>query len=1038
MKLSRKRNLLLSFAGVLLLGSGIGIGFGSGKTVNQNKINSLNHQINELNLQFQRYSLANKEDKSKIQKLQSQSKNLQFLVQNLQESNLSSENLDDFLSKVNQQKISEDEYKVFEKPLQNWKSNLVKKVSALTKTLKNFLNKNNNLTEETQQGITESLNKAKNLLNSLDQITFNDTKSAVNAFKLIQKSQNIFLNQLNTSISLIVGQINKHNQEVNTLKEQIGQRDEKIKELAEKLASQLRFYLKLIKQFKKSLQDFNDFDFEQFGSDQSEKIKDKISNTLKLIKTKETIFSELLDQMNDSLADAQDNNDYSDVQSYDLNVVQNSFEKITKGYDLIRNALIPLYTKWNQEKGLEIVNQAKQISDLENQIQTFQAQIDSLNTQKTTLEEDFLSTKTELENTKSELAEQQQKLSNNEKALDNINTELAQTKNSLESTQESLRNTQAQLVALNSELDSNNLQVESIFDSIKTVYMNLKDKANLLLGEINNSIDVSQLRSKLNEQLVVFNESASTEEKLASIKNLIQKSTELSNLYSEVAQKDFDFKTQKSNEQINALQLQNQAIETQIQELQAKQARFSSVLFNNITTLTNTYASRKVEAQKIVEKAKVLNISTTEIEELLALEDLQATGSDLNAQINFVEQYINRISELSSKLLELQNTILDKTTAQSDQAKKGLKKLEKQKVKLDKEKKLLDTKLKQEKQTSETLRQTIQQKDTEINNLRNRADTAERDSNFIKSLSQRLQKEKDQAIQDRDQARREKEQIQELVNNQKIEFNSQINSLKETNSNLEKDKNELKITKGQLEQEKTHLENQLNEKNIKLKETIADYTKYKNIILNSIVYKNAISDSSNYNWKTHEYDPWANLAYITPLTAPLAVLGNYTKNHNINATLTGYSDPGNDKQSYSSTFIKINPGKEPDRVIAVNKIKAIINWDEQEKAKLRYWYIDTTEPVESNQLKYFELDWTKDMIFKEKDKTWYTEIHNESNYDNSQIQSEYLITKSVSKEKNQVEFTNVIADYHKNKSTTNNSLSGLKAKTIIIGIEQIR
>ncbi|UUD36486.1 hypothetical protein NPA08_01470 [Mycoplasmopsis citelli] len=996
MKRTAKRQLLLALGAISLIGATSGIAIGTTKNIYETKISFLNHQINELNLQFQEYSLANKQDKLKVQKLQSQSKNLQFLVQDLQESNLSSENLDDFLSKVNQQKISEDEYKVFEKPLQNWKSNLVKKVSALTKTLKNFLAKSDNSAQENQKEINESLNKAKNLLNSLNEITFNDTSGAIKAFKAIQKSQNIFLNQLNKSINLILGQINKHNQEVNNLKEQIGQRDQKIKELAEKLTSQLRFYLKLIKQFKNSLKEFDGLDFEENDADQSIKIKTQIQKTLNLIKTKETIFTELLDQMNESLADAQDNNDYSDVQSYDLNVVQNSFEKIVKGYDSIRNAIIPLYTKWNQEKGLQIVNQAKQISDLENQIQALQAQIDSLNTQKTTLEadlsktkEDLLSTKTELENTKSELTEQQQKLSDNEKVLDNINAELAQNKNSLESTQESLRNTQAQLATLNSELDNNKLQAESTFNSIKSVYDDLKVKANTLIGEIDSSIDVSQLRSKLDEQFLALNENASTEEKLASIKNLIQKSTELSNLYNEVAQKDFDFKTQKSNEQISTLQSQNQAIEIQIQELQAKQARFSSVLSGNITTLNNAYNSRKTAAQKIVDTAKRLSLPTTELEKLLRLQDLPNPGNDLTKQIDFVEQYTTRISKLGEENLKLQNAILNKTTSQTAQAKKELEDIKKQKEKLEETNRLLAKKDTQNQLKIADLQKAIQAKEKELQNAISQRDQALKDKDKSQKLKE-LQHQQDQ--------KRIKNLNDELARLKDILFELQLNPQTKVELDQEKNKNQ------KLQQEKEYLQNELNDANNKLREAIETYKKYNNALTKSNVYKNATETS------------------------------NYKNDSGRTNALTGYGDYY-DKYRFGGWFSTLYPGKTPDSVSIIQLFNLRLRNTSQGPHTFRIWYLDTTETDPSKQLKSTIKTWNYNMS-----DGWtqgYGEMYHNSSAKDSHtayIHSEYLVINKINDwAPNKVMFYYVMAswDYDKNR------IWDLTAKQVIVSIEEL-
>ncbi|UUD36355.1 hypothetical protein NPA08_00760 [Mycoplasmopsis citelli] len=1037
-KKSKKKLLLLGL--IPLIGTIFGIGYGTAKTINQYQISALNNQINELNLKFEKYNLANKQDKLKIQSLQSQSKNLQFLVQNLQESDLSSENFNDFISKFNYQKISEDAYKTFEKPLLNWKSNLVKKVSSLNKTLKNLL-ENNNLTQETRQGVTESLNKAKSLLNSLNEITFNDTKSAVKAFKSIQKSQNIFLNKLNSSINLIVRQINKHNQEVNDLKEQIGQRDQKIKDLAEKLISQLRFYLELIAQFKNNLQDFNGFDFGETDSDQPEKIKNKIQETLKIITKKESLFIGLVDQMNESLTEAEEKNDYSDFQVFNLNIVQKSFEKIVKEYDLIRNAIIPSYTKWNQEKGLQIINQSKRIAHLESQNQTLQANINSLEQNLEQTKNDLMSslalllenqitnlggieetirstgdtnatdpadklkhqiqtltnlktqytadnysqtftpvfndalrvaqeviqeyksnvldalkvqyqgtldslnsTKEQLSTTQSELNAKNQELTNTQNSLNAVQAELEQNKLSLDTTQETLRITQSQLQELNAQITTNKAQAKVVFNTVKSVYDDLKVKANTLIGEMESSIDVSELRSKLNEDIVPFEENISLEQMQANIKSSLDKITQLNNLFNDTYQKDFAFKNQKSQQQIQSLESQKDLIEKSIEDLQAKQANFSNILSRNVSALTSAYITRKNAAQKTKESAKQYQINTSELEKFLALQDLQAPGNDLTKQIDFVEKYNTRIINLSSETLKLQGQILKKSEKQNQKSIEELKRLTEQNDQLTKEQ-------------------------VDLNKKLHNANASSKEAN------------------DRN------EQLQKYADNQRNYDQQQIAKLQEQKQSVQK---------------------QLDVANTKIKEATDNYIKYKNVILNSNLYQNAT------NRFAYSINGWSD------------------------KLITGYSDPQHDKENYNKYFEYQNPGFKLDRISVISKFRVKIMDPNAEKYTFRIYYIDTEEKDDTKKLKY--IDWIYERkVFLENQKIAYSSKVKQYNINDSAreaLHTELLLVKLVNADQSQLEFINVAGDYLKIKTQDaylrqQVNIEKLFSRAPIVGIEEI-
>ncbi|UUD36510.1 hypothetical protein NPA08_01595 [Mycoplasmopsis citelli] len=763
MKKSIKK-YLLPFGGVLLLGSFFGIGFGSAKTVYRNKIASLESKIHQLNLELKTYKDKNKEDTTKLQSLKSQSEQLQLFVQDLKDLNLSNEDSKDFSSKLIQQKVSNAEYKAFEKQILNLKNNLSKKVSSLNKKLKNILDNNESLTQETRQGITTSLNKIKNLIILLKKTTFKDADSAVNALKSIQKAQNTFINELSNSINWINEQISEQNDEINNFKEQIAKRDQKIKDLVLKLTEQLRFYLKLILQFKNTLKNFDDLKLVEIDREKAEKIKTKVQKTLKLLIEKEAIFTNFLDKMNHSLEQAEANNDYSEIQSYDLNSVNTVFEKIVKEYDLIKTLSISLYTKGNQDKSLRILNLSQQINDLELQRNTFQNQTDNLKNQKTILEkniseikenlmsnltlvlenqintlsqiketitnsedsntgileeklnhqieilnnlknqytadnysetfipivtqalvlaqqvvekyksnilllkEEYQNTLVNLNSTREQLAVTQTEVNNKEEELTitknnlrNIQTELAQNQNILTTTQERLEATQLQINNLNLKIENRKNDVKNVYDNIKVVYDNLKSKAQNLLSNINSNVDISFLRAELLKTAPSFDESASLEQKQATIKSLINISTLLNNVFVEILQKDYDAKALIKDQIINSLQSQKDQIETQLITLNNKQAQFSAILTTNLTKVIQDYIARKTSANTVVNVAKTWQLSTRTLENLLRQSSLATSAESPEDQINLLKQYAQRIEQITKETVKLQKLIISKS-----------------------------------------------------------------------------------------------------------------------------------------------------------------------------------------------------------------------------------------------------------------------------------------------------------------------------------------------------------------------------------------
>ncbi|VEU74783.1 Uncharacterised protein [Mycoplasmopsis citelli] len=1022
MKSSIKKHLLLSLGGFSLIGTilGFGIGFGTAKTINQNQISFLNNQLNALNLKFQKYNLANKEDKLKVQTLQSQSNNLQFLVQNLQESDLSSENLDASLSEVNLQKISESEirYKELEKPLQNWKANLVKKVSTLNKTLKNLLEKNNNLNQEIRQGVTDSLNKGKTLFNSLKDITFHDKDSTIKAFKNIQKAQNIFLNQLNSSINLIIGQISKHKQEVDDLNNQIAKRDEKIKELAEKLISQLIFYLKLIAQFKNSLQDFNDFDFAETDAVQSEKIKTQIQETIKFIAKKEILFSELLDQMNESLDEAKENNDYSDVESYNLNIVQKNFEKIVKEYDLVRSAIIPLYKKWNQEKGTQIVNQAKQITNLETQNQNLQVQIDSLNAQKTTLEEDLMNNlNSVLENQITVLSGIEDTIrnsddSNAESLVNNLKDQIDKLKD-LKSKYniENYNQTFTPIInqALRTAQEVINEYKITVFNPLKSQYQNILDELNTTKEQLQST--QSQLSSKQREledtqsalSLIQIqlsesqNNLAITRSHLQTLNNEIfsnkEKAIDTFNFVKEIHDnlkvKANTLTTKvESNVDLQALRTQLDKQILNIEEtdtLEQIQEKIKS-LINLSTNLNSAYGDT---LQKDYE-AKSIGLTGL-------ITSLRNSKNELQATINFLE---GKQATNINKVLQEYNEIKSKATTIRDKAKQY------------------------QINTSE-LDSVLQL--TELNIPRN---NLEQQINFISEYTTRIINLSKQSINLQNQLFKKSDKLSKTISdrNKQLQHNLDLanfeiqgkvriighltdrvkdleKQLKSKINQLENQNQILSSTQEELRQKSREIQNQnnlINQNKDKLSEALANYTKYRNVILNSNVYQNAT--------RGFMFDP-----YFTNLS---------TTDQQIK---TGYTSKS-DKDKYGEYFTLLNPGITPQQVSVTNKLNLLTKKSQKDVYKFRIYYIDDKETNDSEKLKFKDIQIDRKKL--ENNTTFYTELYSEETkwkYPGKKLYTtEFVITKLIAGSSNKIEFTNVIAsssvlDKNIQRSTYSNS-----------------
>ncbi|UUM19742.1 MULTISPECIES: hypothetical protein [unclassified Mycoplasma] len=986
----KRKRILFSLGAFLLLGTTFGIAFQTAKTIYQNQISLSENSPNQSYLQNQEYKSQNKADNLRVKDLTNGTNHLQFLVQELQELNLSNKNLNDI--EINEQNISKNGYKAFEEQVLALKRNLVKKATAFNQTLKTLLDKNDqNLSQETQQGITNSLNKGKTIVDSLNKTKFNDNESMIKALKAIKKAQNTYLNQFSNIITLLFNQINQYSQEINDLKKQISQRDNKIKEFAQKLIKNLRFNIRLITQFKKTLNSYDDFHLEEIDQVENKKIKNKVKTVLKLLNSKEDTFSDYLDAMIDSLDKAQEVNDYSNVKSYDLYSVNKGFERIVKEYELVRVSIISLLTKKDQEKSTQILNQAQHIKELEFESQNLQTRINDLNNQKTALEESFAknnqnlistlvlildnqisaltqikttiqdsqienatnlanslqeqidillelknkhnpddytqtytqsvnqalnsaqkvidqykqsvlnsfkeeyqitlndlkTTQEQLQRTQVELTSKNQELLSTQNLLVQTENELSQTRTTLEKTQESLQTVQTKISDLNTQVLNSKEKAKSTYDFAKEIYNNIKSKATTFVAQADSNTDTSQLNTQLSQALPEFDENSTLDQMQASVKALIDMSTQLSNVFNNAYQDSFNKKSEQLNTTLNSLNNGNKVLQIDINNLNQKLNTFLNTLISIKDSVFREYQSQIFRAQRIRNQARQWQINTSNLEGLLALQDL-ASSNKLDQQIQIIKEYTDRINNLSSEISKIQGKIIDKT---KEQLSKMIEKRDEYKNKYDNEKLINEDNL-----------------------------------NTILSLNQNIKTLKDQ-------------------------FNN------------------IKVEKNQKEEQNKKLANQLDNSKLKLKEMTSKYLEFKNLILNSNVYKIVEKIESN--------------------------------TYHVENPATGYTT-SDDWKKYGKYFKSLKRFLTPDTFNVINQIKVFKSLKNSfDTFKVKIAYID---PKISDSIQY------KNVTIKPNETTngnaQVIELSNWESENGAQLR-EIIVVKNIGD--NKYEFTNIVA-----------------------------
>ncbi|UUD35934.1 hypothetical protein NPA08_03170 [Mycoplasmopsis citelli] len=1014
-KKSTKR-FLLSFGGFLLLGTGIGIGIGSGKTINQNQISFLNTKINNLSFQLREYSEENKQDKSKVQNLKIQREQLQLFAQGLSNLTSSNANLDKLSSNISNPKASNDGYKAFEQPLLNWKESLSKKVLSLTKTLKKLSDNSNNFTEDSQKAIASSLKKVKNLSNSLKSITFNNTSSAVKAFNSIQKAQNTFLTQLTNVINLVSNQIRKHKQEVDDLNDQITQRDEKIKELAEKLISQLGFYLKWMSEFKGTLKDFDDSKFEQTDKVQVEKIKTKVNSTLKLLTTKEAYFNQLFEQMNQSLTDAQDDNDYSNIQSYDLNDVNKSFERIIKEYDSVKDLINTLYEKEIKQKISHISAQSQQINNLEQQNNELQNQVDSLNNQKTTLEENLEQTKNDLMSNLALVLENQittldtieqtirsssdanadvsaDKLKNQIEILTNLKTQytadnysqtfitvvnnalkvaqeviqeyksnvLDTLKVQYQNTLESLNSTKEELVATQSELNAKNQELTNTQNALNSVRAEL-EKNKIILTKTQETLRTTQSQLEaLNTQIIISKVEAKTvydnvKELYDNIKTKAQdflgsvnQNLDFSHLRSQLAKiaPTFDERANLEQNQANIkslIELSTNLNSAYQSALQQDYDINTAILNNSISSLNSSIAELQKNVNNLSQRQNIY--STLLVSNVNSLTREYKNRKSLAIKIKLAaEQWQINVSEIK-KLLALSDLQTPENNAEKQ---------------IDFINEYTNRIINLYTETIQLQKKIVAKTENTLNSKNN--------------LSKKLQNQLDLA---NDEIRGKAFTIKNLNNENQnykknlIEKNSLINSLQ---NQIQTVTNQLKSS----QVEKTSIETQLSKVRSDLSTMTTNYTKFKNLILNSKLYKNATK----------------HVLFYQPYGFGTELYG------------TGYTNTNTDKQKYGEYFYNFtgNP-KKPQQVSVLNRINILSRGNYQYKFKI--YYIDANETDDANKLKVKKVQIPLDAFNNDRKYSFKLNLSEKETNAGKTTSLQFVVVRRI--EFGKFEFTNVVAN----------------------------
>ncbi|UUM24558.1 hypothetical protein [Mycoplasma sp. 3686d] len=206
------------------------------------------------------------------------------------------------------------------------------------------------------------------------------------------------------------------------------------------------------------------------------------------------------------------------------------------------------------------------------------------------------------------------------------------------------------------------------------MYENIKFKAQTLLGEVDKNTNINQLSDKLKQELPKFDKTATLEQNQASIKALIDMSTELSNVFNNVYQEDFNHKAQAQTSTLTNLQNQQKTLETTVNELKQNQATFASTLNNNVNIIISQYKSLKTLADKVKTQAKSYQINTSDLDKLLNLQDLP-TPKNINEQINYIKQYTDRINKLTSETTKFNKMIVVQVEKQNNNNKSEINKL---------------------------------------------------------------------------------------------------------------------------------------------------------------------------------------------------------------------------------------------------------------------------------------------------------------------------------------------------------------------------
>ncbi|UUD36618.1 hypothetical protein NPA08_02210 [Mycoplasmopsis citelli] len=1010
-----KRKLTLTLSTALPITFVLGVALGAIPTgvVLQKQNNALKAQNNSLLVQIKQLREQNKLDQDNQKSLNAQNQRLQIMIKDLQETNLStkdfSASLDALANELNSGKNTEEiiknvGYKQLKTPLLSFKNSLEEKINMLSDSLNDQLQNNNVLKQDTKNIIKDSINKGKNLLKSINENTFSDIESTKESLEKIIKSQNIFLIQITNALELMSSQLNKNLEQVKENTQNIKTRNKQIRSLIEQGNSTLNFYLEKIVELKNALITFKNSNFDNLQNLPSIKsIKDSIAQVSSFFDIKQVIISELLKTSQNKLASINLENDFeSPLLTYNLENVNQIFEQILSKYEQIRNNIIKLYNDENTKQSNELFTQNQLVKNLQSQKQQTDEQIATLSQSKSELEANIAAIKNDLmTNLGTMLDNQISSLSGIEDTIRSSSVNEAESlANRLKTqinalmdlknkyTAENYKQTFAPTVqqALSSAQEVIEEYKKNILDPLKAEYQ--KTLANLNSTKEQLSSTQFQLNVKHQELATIQSNLTSIQSELSQSKNFLE-TTKASLKSAQAELKQINSEVSNNKNQVKSAY---DAIKSVLDNLKTKARTFLAEVDQNLdVSLLNNALREEVPAFNSKNSLGQMQLS---VKKVIELSEKLNNAFVLAVEQNYVLKAQNQqqnINSLQKSKDQLENNI--KTLNQTKYL--FTNNLSTDVASVSREYQLRKTAAIKIKDSAQAKGLNVANMNTllSLNELSNPGSNFEKQIDFVKKYSQRIADLSNESVK-----------LQNLIiDKSKTELNFSSENLKQKNRKIEQLKQQIKndVSKDlikSLEKQKDQYLKQYQEEAQKLKDLTTKYTKFKNIILNSNIYKNArkkVSDSEGEHFGS-------------------------------NTPATGYTDFVNDKEEYGKYFNQFNSGEVPQQVFVINKINVLPVNKYGFEFKFKIYYIDDKEQDEFEKVKEKEITISADDFKFKKERVFRLSNRVNEVEGGSKVYEELVVIKRIDNGK--FEFTNVLGTSFRSHSQGSDTFDPYSSK----------